>query len=498
MQEALRVLQRERKYNTRLYQFLEDMYPWQRKMANLSSEYSVIGCVASNQTGKTESVSAITCVHLLGDYPDWWEGKKFKHAPTVVMSGVNSNHNRIVLQEKMFGTANRNIESDVGTGMLPLDRIVPNSIIKARDGGITGCQIIHSSGKSSVLEFRAYEQGREAIQGFPADMIVIDEQPKDDFWSEALVRTAARDGLVMCAFTPLKGRTGLVDKFWILPDHPDAPKDEHGAKWRHNQTDKWFMIRATWEDIGHMTEESKRTQRAGMMDFEIATRTMGIPMSGEGRIYPHNRVDITFGDLTTVPPDSDSLIGVDFGFTKDPAAAILVRYDRNRDIVYVTGEWKQNINSLREHAQGIWSLDPYCPVTYPRDGNNYSDFKGGATTAATLRDEHGVLLLPEPFLNPVGADGKKQNHLMPGFTEINTRFREGRLKIHDSCEKLLDEIDNYSHDDKMRPLPRSEDHLCDAFRYAVMSVIQGLGHNSRPKGFWYDKEEEENFFYQTY
>lgn len=475
-------------------------YPWQRKLANSSSDYTVIGCIASNQTGKTESVAAITCMHLLGEYPDWYTGKRYSKPVTVVMAGVNSNHNRIVLQEKMFGTANRNIESDVGTGMLPLDRIVPNSIIKARDGGITGCQVIHSSGGSSILEFRAYEQGREAIQGFPADLIIIDEQPKDDFWSEALVRTAARDGLVMCAFTPLKGLTGLVQKFWDLPVHPDAPEDDYGKKWKHDPVNKWLMIRSTWDDIEHMTEESKATQRAGMMDFEIATRTMGIPMSGEGRIYPHNIKDITFHDESVIPAGVDELIGIDFGFTRDPAAAVHVKYDSEHDIVYVVGEWKKHINHLKEHAKGIWSLNPYCPVAFPRDGNNYSDFKGGATVASTLRDEYQVLLLPNPFMNPVGTDGKKNNHLSPGFTEINSRLSDGRLKILADCTELINEFNNYSYDSNGKPMKGSEDHLMDAFRYAVMTIIQHLGrpNESRAK-FWYDEDNgSDDYHYNTY
>ena len=472
------------------------------RLANLSSDYAVIGCIASNQTGKTESVCAITVCHLLGEYPDWWTGKRYiDNPPSVVMAGVNSNHNRKVLQEKMFGTSNRQLLSEVGTGMIPLNRIVAKSILNSRDGGITGCEVIHSSGKNSSLEFRAYEQGREAIQGFPADIIIIDEQPKDDFWSEALVRTAARQGLVMCAFTPLKGATGLVQKFWDLPDHPDSDYDERGSKLRHDVSNRWAMVRSTWDDIDHMTEESKRTQRAGMMDYEIATRTMGIPMAGKGRIYGHNTADITFNDLNTIPPIVEELIGIDFGFTRDPAAAVWVKYAPANDTVYVIGDWKKNIGNLREHAQGIWSLNPYCTVAWPRDGNNFADFKGGATTAATLRDEHGILLLPDPFMNPIGSDGKKNNHLSPGFAEINSRFADGRLKIYDACEDLIHEINNYAHDDNGKPEKNSEDHLCDAFRYAVMSVIQGLGIEAQTKGrVWYDQTQDDDgdVHYQQY
>ena len=121
-----------------------------------------------------------------------------------------------------------------------------------------------------------------------------------------------------------------------------------------------------------------------MTDYEVATRTMGIPMSGEGRIYPHNLKDITFDDETSIPVTSEALIGIDFGFTRDPAAAVHVKYDPNTDVVWVIDEFKESIGSIKEHCQGIFKLDPYVPVAWPRDGNSFNDFKGGATTACLL------------------------------------------------------------------------------------------------------------------
>ena len=99
--KALQVLRHEEKYNTRLQNFLDMTYPWQKRIANLTADYSVIGCIASNQTGKTETVCSIVCMHLLGEYPDWYKGKRYEtKAPTIVMAGVNSNHNRIVYKKR--------------------------------------------------------------------------------------------------------------------------------------------------------------------------------------------------------------------------------------------------------------------------------------------------------------------------------------------------------------------------------------------------------------
>ena len=104
-------------------------------------------------------------------------------------------------------------------------------------------------------------------------------------------------------------------------------------------------------------------------------------------------------------------------------------------------------------------------------------------------------------MNPVGSDGKKNNHLSPGFAEINSRFNDGRLKIYDACEDLIHEINNYAHDDGGKPEKNSEDHLCDAFRYAVMSVIQGLGIEAQTRGrVWYDQiqDDDADVHYQQY
>src|SRR5262249_25556201 len=55
--------------------------------------------------------------HLTGDYPQWWNGKRFDKPVRAWAAGVTAETTRDVLQEKLIGPPFR--ESEWGTGMIP-------------------------------------------------------------------------------------------------------------------------------------------------------------------------------------------------------------------------------------------------------------------------------------------------------------------------------------------------------------------------------------------
>ena len=79
----------------------DDWYPWQ--LESFFSPVSQVMILAANRTGKTLSAGYQVALHMTGDYPDWWEGYRFTHAPNVLVSGVNNDQLKIVVQKELFG-----------------------------------------------------------------------------------------------------------------------------------------------------------------------------------------------------------------------------------------------------------------------------------------------------------------------------------------------------------------------------------------------------------
>ena len=505
--KLLKMLDKDQTYNSKLKWFYDNAYPWQREAIKLTAHHKVTGLVCGNQMGKSETACAIVAAHLTGEYPIWWQGKRFDHPVNVWVAGPDGRHNREVLQKRLFGTDNKRLKKEMGTGMIPKRNIIDNSMVTIRGNDIDSAKIKHKSGGTSELSFRAYTQGREAAQGAPVHVIVVDEQPNGEWWKEALTRTRATKGHALLSFTPLKDAStsgNLLDNLMALPPAEDSPEDDFGPKYLSDGT--WGLIRASWYDAPHILENDPNAIEEAKREysFDYEARVFGIPIVGSGRVYPHSRDKITFDpESTFINKEWEALIGIDWGWTtNDPSAMIKITRDKTNDILYVTDEFKGHTPTDQDFARQVHFIDPYLPVAWPRDGNTSSDWKGGGTISDKLRSEYRVNLLRDPFLNPIGLDGGKNNHLDPGFQEINDRLRTNRLKISVKCEELLNEMENYGYGvdnngiSTGKPKKYSEDHLCDAFRYAVMTIIQGFGmqpYNRKKLGQRRDTEADERW-----
>jgi phage terminase large subunit-like protein len=85
----------------------------------------------------------------------------------------------------------------------------------------------------SELRFATYEMGQESMQGTDLDMIVLDEEPPQDVYNEALMRLVDRGGQMVRVLTPVSGISYLYDeiilnntgqvKYWFW----DSRKNKH-------------------------------------------------------------------------------------------------------------------------------------------------------------------------------------------------------------------------------------------------------------------------------
>jgi phage terminase large subunit-like protein len=190
-----------------------ELYPKHLDFFAAGARHQERAFVAANRVGKSVAVCYEAVCHLIGWYPAWWQGYRFSRSIVAWICGEDTKAVRESLQGALLGQP-----GSLGTGLIPRDRI---ERVVARSGvpdAVDAMQIHHAYGGSSRLVFKAYEMGREAFQAAKVDVVVLDEEPPQPIYSEALTRTMSTvpgeaSGLVLCAFTPLKGLSAVVQSF---------------------------------------------------------------------------------------------------------------------------------------------------------------------------------------------------------------------------------------------------------------------------------------------
>lgn len=183
--------------------------------------------MAANRVGKTEGVGGYeTTLHLTGEYPDWWDGRRFDSPVEWWAGGKTNETTRDIVQAKLFGRVEGSgpTKRFSGTGLIPGDNIGDVTWRGGFADLADTVQIKHKAGWST-LGLKSYQQGRGSFEGTEKHGIWLDEEPPLDIYTECLVRTMTTNGLIMITFTPLEGMSETVLQFLEggkLPDQDEA------------------------------------------------------------------------------------------------------------------------------------------------------------------------------------------------------------------------------------------------------------------------------------
>jgi len=169
--------------------------------------------MAANRVGKTEGLGAFeTALHLTGLYDtpefDWWPGRRWDRPINALCGGDTGTTTRDIIVAKLLGP-----EGHRGEGMVPKDHILDIRPASGIPGGVDYARIARHGGGESIVQFRSYDQGREAWQGTDRDLGWCDEEPPQDIYTELVLRTMTTGGMVMATFTPLRGLTEVALSF---------------------------------------------------------------------------------------------------------------------------------------------------------------------------------------------------------------------------------------------------------------------------------------------
>lgn len=208
----------------KLWTYYPDEGPLRRELYAKHLQFFAAGAVhkeraamAGNRVGKTEGIGAYeVTLHLTGEYPDWWIGRRFSDPVNCLCGGDTATTTRDIMVAKMLGPREAR-----GTGMVPrenIGKLVPAPGIRDH---IDFAKIKHKNGWWNTLQYRSYDQGRAAWQGTERDIVWMDEEPPEDIYTEAVMRTMTTKGIVLCTFTPLKGLTDVALSY--MPEFAPAP-----------------------------------------------------------------------------------------------------------------------------------------------------------------------------------------------------------------------------------------------------------------------------------
>lgn len=423
------------------------------------------GILAANRIGKTVSTCYETAMHLTGRYPEWWEGRRFTKPVTAFVAGEGWEQVARVLQDELIGTKDIKIRLQVGTGAIPKDCIIQDTM-RCDGANVIGVEIRHQSQQNSYLLFGNYTQEVRNLQGFKLDFVVFDEQPPDDVFSELVTRTATTQGQVLCSFTPLKGLNGLVSKFWY---------EEEGYE----------HIRVSWEDVPELDpwgepfllKETRRQLERDYLPHEREARIAGIPVMGQGAVFQirhwptYKNGDFDFRSMNNI----HRVLALDLGLIRDKTVVSLMYWNpRDQEAwlhsqIVVKGQEEANPNLYIQHL-----LRPAvfgCPIVLPSDANTAGRYTMSALSLRQLFQDHGLNVLPQPIMNPPDDEGKVTNHKSFGVNMMRQMLELGTLHINENCVEFLREAKNYFVDEKGRF--SDPDDCIDSARYALLACLNG-------------------------
>lgn len=412
------------------------------------------GFLAGNRVGKSVSGAYEMALHLTGQYPAWWPGRRFKKGIKAWSCGLTSIKVRDSLQVELMGQTVRDSNGPknqligLGTGMIPADAILATRPKMGTADAIDTAYIRHASGSVSIVHFKSYEAGVDAFSAEKIEVVHLDEEADKDIFVECVMRTMTNDGLVMMTATPLLGMTELIIEL------REAYMDQAPLS---QPSEKTYVVMASWDDAPHLTEDAKRELYAQIPAYQRDARMRGIPQMGSGAIYPVAESDITVAPFE-IPKYWPRSYALDVG---NNTACVWGTQDRNTGTYYLYREY------FRAGAEE--AIPPSIHAAAIK-GHKDKDawIHGVIDPAARGRSQTDGQRLLQMYLDLGLKISPSQNAVEAGIGEILDAYATGRLKIFANLTKFWEEFRLYQRD-KNGKVIKKRDHLMDAKRYWWLS-----------------------------
>ncbi|HFW4592847.1 TPA: terminase family protein [Salmonella enterica subsp. enterica serovar Aberdeen] len=463
---------------------------YQEKFMKAGKDYRIRFHQAGNRTGKTRGSCAEFAYHLTGLYPDWWEGLRVNDGGhTYWAVGINYESLKKVLQKELLGTNNAKQRHIIGEGMIPRHCIDLEKGLETDGARVIQCTIKHKSGRDNTLMFYGCEN-ESAMMGQKVRGIIMDEEPpynSINIYTQCLTRLQNSggpgvDGFMIITATPENGQTALLDVF---------DKNENGKLYRQYNT---------MEENPYLTTEQREEYLAALPEWERNMRSKGIPIAGQGLVF--GRIDET--KLIVMEPIIDdmdnTMIGIDWGKSQDPTVVVVCTHNPNTDhysIIFEKVFDKDEYDRSPANVADWIKASPFRGVPIIGGSNDGGIIDGSSGANLKILQRLGCNVYPDTFKNPpqsmlkvksLSASGAQVNSIDTGIAEMRLMMQQGRLSVKESCELWLKERRTYSYvfnrTTGKHGYNKGYEHSIDASRYALMSLMRGIGCK------WYERDSE--------
>lgn len=436
----------KRKAGRKLFTYFPDAGPLRRELYTQHLEFFKLGknhptrCfMAANRVGKTEGGGGYeTVLHLTGLYPEWWEGRRFDKPIDAWAAGDTNETVRDIIQLKLLGP-----KENIGTGLIPRECLGEVKYRPNSNGSADYITVKHVSVGWSRLALKSYEQGRVSFQGTEKDLVWLDEESNEGIRAECVMRLMTTGGLLIETFTPLKGLTPLVLGYI----GEDGIEGDSRVK---TNGDKAFVM-AGWDDVPHLSDETKARMLAECEPHLRDARSKGIPSLGAGAIYPVPENDIVVDDFP-IPDHWPRAYGLDVGWNR--TAAIWGARNPETQVWYLFSEHYVGAEKPPVHANAIQARGDWMP--------------GTIDPAARGRGQRDGEQLLQDYID-LGLDLTTANNgVESGIYTVWTGLSSGQVKVFKSLRNWLAEYRIYRRDEKGH-IVKKNDHLMDATRYLIVT-----------------------------
>jgi phage terminase large subunit-like protein len=439
-----------KKFNLLDFWGSNEFYPPQVKFFADGARYHQRLVRGGNQVGKSFACAFEVALHLTGQYPTWWNGRRFNKPTRGWIIGPTAQLVRDGPQRQLCSR-----QGEFGSGTIPLAAFASRPVmIPGGTGGIDTLTTHHISngardGQSSAT-FKSFEMRSEKLQAESLDWIWIDERCSEEIYSELLARTTATDGILFLSYTPLKGGGELTYRFLneYSPDRSDTRIEAHHAR--------------------HISAERRAQMEDSYLPHEREARIHGIPQLGIAKVFPFPIDSL----MRAFDPDRDIkswarwIVGIDFGYGH-PFAAALCAWVHDLDEFYVVDGLRMDRSEAFYHVKRIAGLcrGLRVPVAWPHDGNQHE--RGSGEAIADVYKRLGAPMLGSHAQNRGGG-----YHLEPTIEEMCGYMKRSTFTIASHMTELGEELLNYHRDEDYRIVPLRDD-LISAVRYAFMMRRSG-------------------------